>query len=140
MSADVLRKAAALMRERAEAATGGPWLAYGHTVEGAGTVYFDKHSLHGDADHIASWHPAVALAVADWLDDIATRHSPSDEPVELCLHMDEPCSVCEDGGHLVTVCEGCHPTWDGMDGHSVYPCLETKSALTVAHLYLGEPA
>jgi hypothetical protein len=24
-----------------------------------------------DAAHIASWHPAVALAVADWLDDCA---------------------------------------------------------------------
>jgi hypothetical protein len=24
-----------------------------------------------DAEHIASWHPAVALAVADWLDKLA---------------------------------------------------------------------
>lgn len=26
-----------------------------------------------DAPHIASWHPAVALAVADWLDAEATK-------------------------------------------------------------------
>lgn len=25
-----------------------------------------------DAEHIASWHPAVALAVADWLDRVAS--------------------------------------------------------------------
>lgn len=27
----------------------------------------------GTSQHIASWHPAVALAVADWLEDIADR-------------------------------------------------------------------
>lgn len=67
MSADLLRRAAALMRERAEAATAGPWVAAGNVVEGVGTVTFDKHMLSNDAEHIASWHPAVALAVADWL-------------------------------------------------------------------------
>ena len=27
-----------------------------------------------DAEHIASWHPAVALAVADWLNKFADLH------------------------------------------------------------------
>lgn len=77
MSADLLREAAALMRERAEAATPSPWLA---DVKDDGRAWvfiydeMDSLSLHGypnDAEHIASWHPAVALAVADWLDRIA---------------------------------------------------------------------
>jgi hypothetical protein len=72
MSAEVLREAAALMREKAmRACPDGVW--------------YDQHDLHealipladsvddpeADATHIASWHPAVALAVADWLDSAA---------------------------------------------------------------------
>ena len=30
------------------------------------------------AEHIASWHPAVALAVADWLDDLYDRITDTD--------------------------------------------------------------
>lgn len=57
MSADVLRRAAALMRSRAEAAApAGVW-------DGC-----CASPLH--ADHVASWHPAVALEVADLLDAI----------------------------------------------------------------------
>jgi hypothetical protein len=88
--ADVLRSAASLMRERALKATPGPWkcadavavnesfgaimpagadagdistwlFATGRREPGA-TPYM------GDAEHAASWHPLVALAVADWLD------------------------------------------------------------------------
>ena len=90
MTADTLRRAAALMRERAEAATGGRWA---HDTEGAvrstaivasgskwtakrygGCVVnrpsnpVDGSRANANADHIASWHPAVALAVADLLD------------------------------------------------------------------------
>jgi hypothetical protein len=69
MSAEVLREAAALMREKAmRACPDGVW--------------YDQHDLHealipladsvddpeADATHIASWHPAVALAVAALLD------------------------------------------------------------------------
>ncbi len=87
--AETLREAARLMRERAQAATPGPWVArhhpgllvgyaqgpsprdengfsqehMGRVLPGyGGTVY------PWDAAHIASWHPAVALAVADWLE------------------------------------------------------------------------
>lgn len=87
MSAGLLRRAAALMRERADAAIPPPWLA-----EGVGGIRMDgqrdgyqvmsppnriARCQYGNwngrenAEHIASWHPAVALAVADWLDNEA---------------------------------------------------------------------
>lgn len=102
MSADLLRRAAALMRERAEAATPGPWLAdpdtwhphgnplgYRRVVSGEANPISGIRTPHlhtalltppaspedrqaaADAAHVASWHPAVALAVADWLDACA---------------------------------------------------------------------
>jgi hypothetical protein len=43
---------------------------YGDTATG-------RHRF--DAEHIASWHPAVALAVADWLDLIANWRGPDGE-------------------------------------------------------------
>lgn len=79
-----LRAAATLMRERARGtAEPAPWFAMrsgavasitesskiaftvAETSKGAGTT----------ADHIASWHPGVALAVADWLDGIASKEA-----------------------------------------------------------------
>ena len=87
MSAETLRRAAGLMRERAEAATPGRWHPFGTSigseVDGCtchGGIAPYGHEQYcgvegpvvtgGEADmrHIASWHPAVALAVADWLD------------------------------------------------------------------------
>jgi hypothetical protein len=80
------------MRSRADAATAGPWLvgdggAWSHlynpsvTTNGsAADVSADEWvaecgpvEVRGkqDAEHIASWHPAVALAVADWLEQEA---------------------------------------------------------------------
>lgn len=103
MSADLLREAAALMRERAQAATDG-----GHgwrldDLPGANEVWADRDSAgwdafmvattatrlnpnpgaagHADATHIASWHPAVALAVADWLDREVIRWGVEDQPI-----------------------------------------------------------
>lgn len=81
-------KAAALMRERAEKAEPGRWKLWGMSVladpkgtsdveDGipvavAATPSTSSRRLHtGNAEHIASWHPAVALAVADWLDATA---------------------------------------------------------------------
>ena len=99
MSAELLREAAALMRERAEAATDGGfgWRLSDH-LAGANEVWADRDAAghdafmvattatrlnpnpgvtgHSDAQHIASWHPAVALAVADWLDGCADTISP----------------------------------------------------------------
>jgi hypothetical protein len=81
VSADMLRKAAALMRDKADAAVGARWqwvvtedrhwcvvLAY------PGTADEERVAQCADDDnaaYIAAWPPAVALAVADWLDGLA---------------------------------------------------------------------
>ena len=105
MSAELLREAAALMRQRAEAATEGPWsLTYISEAAVPSQHAVDRHYVMGcfdgnpknptgpaamcefpaDADYIASWHPAVALAVADWLDN-AARIWPFDGPPALAV-------------------------------------------------------
>lgn len=79
--ADLLRKAAALMRERAEAATDGPWAVTSTTAgltgilstSGIAPTVYSTHvgaMRSDDMRHIAGMHPAVALAVADWLDEV----------------------------------------------------------------------
>lgn len=96
MSAEILREAAALMRSRAEAAESGmagPWESKVLTDGRAWVVgQFDSLSMHGypsPAEHIASWHPAVALAVADWLDDTARVWEALD--TNFFAIEDEPC-------------------------------------------------
>jgi hypothetical protein len=95
MSAETLRRAASLMRERAGNASDGPWRSF---VEGrdhlggdsvicgpGADIYVRLDAANrttttawtGTQDHIASWHPAVALAVADWLDEVAERQKPT---------------------------------------------------------------
>jgi hypothetical protein len=155
MTAEVLREAAALMRERAEAARAGRWgrtestpggtLVVADRAAGPVRVASCTGSLpegnEANATHIASWHPAVALAVADWLEDIAERHKPDPEPADLTLHYEQECPTgeCEDPGYHegCIVCWGCYPSHDGMDGRTLYPCAETKAALAVANTYLG---
>lgn len=86
MSTDlnVIREAARLMRERAKAACPGPWFTNDQSARYGGIVAAscDGHPedrgygghLIGESmspvnkEYIASWHPAVALTVADWLD------------------------------------------------------------------------
>lgn len=81
--AETLREAARRMRERAQAATPGPWKVIAddkNDDEGEGDrVISCTHGhvalLHwrvdksesDDAAHIASWHPIVAHTIADWL-------------------------------------------------------------------------
>lgn len=95
MSAEVLRQAAALMRERAEGArlacgdepwdgdAGLSWNDARGTVYmiGAGPVNVADAITEESALHIASWHPAVALAVADWLESVAGANTSPDEDV-----------------------------------------------------------
>lgn len=107
MSADLLRRAAKEMRERAKAATPGPYFfdSYCRVSSAPRTQQYieventllpdasdedweradfpetvvayvpvragDLATEQGakDAKYLASWHPAVALAVADWLDE-----------------------------------------------------------------------
>jgi hypothetical protein len=82
MSADLLRTAATLMRERAQMATSGPWhrvAEIGIATDASSLTHATAHHPAGlydsipDAEHIASWHPLVALAVADWLESEADR-------------------------------------------------------------------
>ena len=114
MSAEILRRAASLMRERAEGAdkdtfSRSPWSA---TIFDDGRAWLKPahiamHGYPNTAEHIASWHPAVALAVADWLWEMANHED---------IHGDINCK------------QGClHPT-----------CRVSASALTVARAYLGE--
>lgn len=97
MSAATLREAARLMRERATMATGGqpvrdsftPWRVTPNHRPGVAFVTVgqiriaqtDERIAQDDhnANHIASWHPAVALAVADWLDHEAARCESNEE-------------------------------------------------------------
>ena len=75
---EVIRRAIVLMRSRAEAATdGGPrWETAPDEMHGPSrSVIYPADSDSAvafagsdDAEHIAAWHPAVALAVADWLE------------------------------------------------------------------------
>jgi hypothetical protein len=87
VSAQELRDAAALMRKRAQAARAGRWAADGDEVAahwslGDVEVAVCRGSIdegnEANAEHIASWHPAVALAVADWLEATAAENDSSD--------------------------------------------------------------
>jgi hypothetical protein len=73
MSAEILRRAATLMRERAEAAV--YVYAEGHAKAGQQVPWFDAADAYSfddtDGPHIIGMSPAVALAVADWLDEVA---------------------------------------------------------------------
>lgn len=87
--AETLRKAAALMREKAEAASLGPWHemclgSEGCMVLNNGRLRERKHvsfsgrkewkADHADAEFIASMHPLIGLALADLLDDSAAYY------------------------------------------------------------------
>lgn len=75
MSGELLRRAAALMRERAEVGPDHPWSLVEEDQVVArytlGEVVIADYVRDEWADHIASWHPAIALAVADLLDTAA---------------------------------------------------------------------
>lgn len=89
MSADVLRRAAALMRERLPLLPEPPWnpvelpehlSAHGPewVVDSTERLIAGNIGISSDssarpiAEHIASWHPGVVVLVADWLDDYAS--------------------------------------------------------------------
>lgn len=76
---ETIRRAATLMRARAKDATQGDWEVTDWAVVRAGDQLISGDDcgcgggIGGDHDavHIASWSPAVALAVADLLDNAA---------------------------------------------------------------------
>jgi hypothetical protein len=107
VSADLLRRAATAMREKAEAIVPAdvPWneMVMAHS----GTAL----------DHALSWHPTVALAVADWLDSIAKTLE------------DDPSDYCSGAGHhLDGEPDECRSWW----------CWTVTHALAVASAYPGE--
>lgn len=77
--AETIRRAATLMRERArEVNHVFPWRAEGRDVTATQDydgndpdwdmgVVLARCTRQDEAEHIASWHPIAALAVADWL-------------------------------------------------------------------------
>lgn len=116
--AEELRAAAARIRGRAEKATPGPWRAEpdthagrvwvqrGRTRDGAdceplfnvrgGESYAQRAA---DAEHIATWSPEPALAVAAWLEQTADRHGEDDAGVHSRLCLSAPAgqaTVCPD--------------------------------------------
>lgn len=86
MTAETLRRAASLMRDRAEGAAQGVWDEVAvrdvdgrtfNAVEADGRLVCEiPRTPQGSADswHVASWHPSVALAVADWLEAADVAH------------------------------------------------------------------
>lgn len=92
MSAELLRRAAKVLRERADAASAGPWEAHpdglvwaeriGDPVSGSTEVE--------DAEYIALMHPPVALALADWLESAAdVLDANYGDEVDLIAELDE---------------------------------------------------
>jgi hypothetical protein len=84
--AETIRRAAALMRERAGGCEPRRWhwrageKGYPQLVRSDGNVALIAETYIGpehrpyEAEHIASWSPPVALAVAEWLDDAAEAY------------------------------------------------------------------
>jgi hypothetical protein len=120
--AAMIRRTAALMRERAAEMPPFPWRAEGRDV----TVTQDYDGdfdpdwdcafnvavcrRQDEAEYVASWHPLIVLAIADLLEEIARQYDlpPCDSP---------------DG-----VCNGCERREDFND------------AVRLARAYLGEAA
>lgn len=89
MTADRLRAAATRLREVAEAATPGPWERFGMAgvaapdweivderrveCECGEPVALTGCATNADATYIATMAPPVALAMAMWLDETASR-------------------------------------------------------------------
>lgn len=82
MTVERLRQAATLLRERAEAATPGPW----PVSRGTGYMFgrdvgaeIGKAIRPSDATYMTTMSPPVALALADWLDHEAVVKINHDE-------------------------------------------------------------
>jgi hypothetical protein len=75
--AATVRRAAKLMRERAALVPPPPWYPAVHDVTTHdGLDVIASSGLTVRAQYVASMHPGVALAIADWLDEVAAdRHA-----------------------------------------------------------------
>ncbi len=121
MTAEVLRAAAALMRERAE--------AVGPADEPMMLWVLNEPT----AEHVGRFgHPAVALAVADWLDAEAASFDAIENfnAITADLVREESWTV---RGAAMTVSQG-------KDGSLGIRTNTLSPALAVARAYLGESA
>lgn len=135
MTAEVLREASRLMRERAEAATPSDgWRLSEASVRIEYRPHFTAIVHAGTAEnaaHIASWHPAVSLAVADWLDHEADC-AVSIDIYTADVEVGEPAKVLNGATNTpssLTYSNFSRQTQE-CDPH----------ALAVASAYLGDPA
>jgi hypothetical protein len=84
MSAEVLRRAAALANQRADAAVPGRWTVNGMDVIHPGRLDLDASvaDAHGEdtAEHIAAADPTFLRAVAAWWEAEADSTPPWDAP------------------------------------------------------------
>ncbi|MGC5033050.1 hypothetical protein [Micromonospora sp. DT229] len=97
-TADTIREAARLIRERAEAASPGPYFTTGKSARYGGLVAtpsdghpedqgYDGHLIgesmsEANLAHLGGWPPAVALAVAAWLETEARMAEKRDNSPE----------------------------------------------------------
>lgn len=144
---DLLRRAAALMRERAKAATKGAqwsggkyWIPDYDPSDPTGQTAMQRligGMDESDAEHYSRWHPDMALMVADWLEDVAKdwdENTTIDSP-EVGDYMPPApkatwCDWCDgaiDSEHYSTADQRCD-------------CYRWPRALAVARTYLGEPS
>ena len=105
MSAAELRQAAETLRERADLATAGPWTVdpdsgadgFAPLVVGQNMAVCETFDgpHPSDATYIATMHPAVGLALADWLDIIASKEKARegvDSPIPV-LYLPEALTI-----------------------------------------------
>ena len=114
MSAQRLCEAAKVLRQRAEAATPGPWRAMeydnypgdeGVALLGSAATVIGSHmigyfhvggqaQMEADGALAATMHPGVALALADWLDEAGADYFAfGDDEHHAADH--EPCDECD---------------------------------------------
>lgn len=138
-AAEELRAAAASIRNRAEKATPGPyasdvmagqdhengewwaeyWVRAAEHPSGVLVQVGSDEQAEADAEHIATWSPGPALAVAAWLEQTADRHQPHQLP------------TAPDGYSICWTCD------KGPDNHVPAPCPYLAAALAVARAVPG---
>ena len=121
--ADPLRRAAKLMRDRAALVPPAPWFSAIHDVTTHnGLDVIASSGLTVRAQYVASWHPGVAGAVAEWLELTGERATEE-------LYRDETAYADPDSWF----CNRCAEAF----GEN---CTCWDRAFAVARAYLGEEA
>lgn len=90
MTSDILRRAAARLREAAASATPGPWKVDGdlQAVKAANgiTIAYDDECEMDDGRYLALMHPPVALALADLI-DVALPYADMNRPESFPVYV-----------------------------------------------------